>query len=268
MESEDYKDEGVRWVKVEGCEYRLDKEQILEWLSYFGEVRSDLTEDTHEESDDSADDLPIGNGIYLVKMKLSKDMPQFMPMYGKRVRIYYRGITKRCTNCFQPHQRKHCKNEKVTWFEYVKGFADILPDIPNSMYGRWGSMIGKTASTVCPNKETNVNQEERKENTESEDQSLEVLTRQIETKMTRENERKDSKKQGEVEEDEEDESEERNMDEEELAQLVKKMLASGISAKSLKKTMEKETKETKAKMKSLTLAKGRGRGAGRGGKAK
>jgi hypothetical protein len=100
-------------VKVEGCEYRLEENQILEWLSYFGEVKTNLFEDTHEESDDSSDDLPpVGNGIYSVKMKLTKDMPQLIPMHGKRVRLYYRGITKRCTNCFGTHQRKQSRMKK------------------------------------------------------------------------------------------------------------------------------------------------------------
>jgi hypothetical protein len=113
----------------------------LDWLSYFGEVKTNLFKDTHEESDDSSDDLPpVRNGIYSVKMKLTKDMPQLIPMHGKRVRLYYRDITKRCTNT---HQRKQCKNEKVTWFNYVKQFAQIYPDIPKIMYGKWANMAEK-----------------------------------------------------------------------------------------------------------------------------
>ena len=267
VDGKNYEDTGIRWVKVEGCEYRLEKEQIIEWLSNFGEVRSDLTEDTHEESDDSADDLPrVGNGIYSVKMKLSKDMPQFMPMYGKRIRLYYRGITKRCTNCFQPHQRKHCKNEKVTWFEYVKGFAEIFPEIPRSMYGKWASMTEKLAMMVNPNKKMDEIPETEKTNTESENQSSEIQTSQTGTQSERERGGKDLKKRGVVVVDEEDEDwdEDRKTDEEELGQLFKKMLASGISAKSIKNKMEKGSKEEKAKLKALDLGKGRGRGGGRG----
>jgi hypothetical protein len=137
VDGDKYEDTGIRWVKIEGCEYRLEENQILEWLSHFGEIKSNLSEDTHEESDDSSDDFPpVGNGIYSVKMKLSRDMPQLIPMHGKRVHLYYRGITKRCTNCFGTHQRKNCKSEKVTWFSYVEQFARIFPDIPKSMYGQ------------------------------------------------------------------------------------------------------------------------------------
>jgi hypothetical protein len=70
-----YRDKGFRWVKVEGCEYRLEKKQIIDWLSHFGDVKSEISEDTHEGSDDSCDNLlPVGNGIYSVLLKLERDM--------------------------------------------------------------------------------------------------------------------------------------------------------------------------------------------------
>jgi hypothetical protein len=132
-----YQDEGFRWVKVEGCEYRLEEKQIVDWLSHFGEVKSEISEDTHKGSDDSNDDLPpVGNGIYSVRMKLKKDMPQLIPMHGKRIRLYYRGIIKRCTNCFGAHQRKNCKEKKVQWIKYVEQFITNFPEIPRESYGR------------------------------------------------------------------------------------------------------------------------------------
>jgi hypothetical protein len=58
---------------------RLEENQILEWLSYFEEVKTNFFEDTHEEPDDSSDDLPpVENGIYSVNMKLTQDIPQLI----------------------------------------------------------------------------------------------------------------------------------------------------------------------------------------------
>jgi hypothetical protein len=54
---------------------RLEENPILEWLSYFGEVKTNFFEDTHEEPDDLP---PVGNGIYSVNMKLTQDMPQLI----------------------------------------------------------------------------------------------------------------------------------------------------------------------------------------------
>ncbi len=85
-----YEDTGLRYVKVKGCEYRVEKEQITLWLSNFGEIKSKLTEDVYKESDNLDNDMPLGNGIYSARIKIEKDMPKFMPMQGKRVRLYYR----------------------------------------------------------------------------------------------------------------------------------------------------------------------------------
>jgi hypothetical protein len=140
--NQNYQDKGLRWVKVEGCEYRLEEKQIVDWLSHFGEVKSEISEDTHEGSDDSSDDLPpVGNGIYSVQMKLERDMPQLIPMHGKRIRLYYRGIIKRCTNCFGTHQRKNCKEEKVPWIKYVEQFIGNYPDLFTGVRGK-GLMLG------------------------------------------------------------------------------------------------------------------------------
>jgi hypothetical protein len=53
------------------------------------------------------------------------------------------------------------------------------------------------------------------------------------------------------------------MGEEELTKVIKKLLASGITMKSIQKKMGEESKQEKSKQK--TLSKGKGRG---GGKAK
>ncbi len=58
------------------------------------------------------------------------------------------------------------------------------------------------------------------------------------------------------EEDDEDETED-----EELARVIKKMIASGISMKSIQKKVGEEGKQEKSRQK--TLGKGRGRGGGR-----
>ena len=255
-----YEDTGMRWVKVEGCEYRVEKDQIVEWLSNFGEIKSEVTEDTHEESDDSENDMPVGNGIYSVRMKLSREMPQFMPMYGKRIRLYYRGIVKRCTNCFQPHQRKLCKNEKVMWPEYVRGFGEMFPEIPRNMYGKWKAMLENPTTTTSTNDEQLEHQEVEDAGTGTRSWQQPSETQSMQTK----NQKSKLNEPGMSEEELENEDGGEGNEEKEFEQLVKRMLASGISAKKMQQTMEKESKREKAKLKSLALGKGRGRGSGRG----
>ena len=139
-----YADEGYRWIKIEGAEYRLDKEQIASWLEFWGTLASDITEDKiADDSDDSESGHMIGNGTYSVKMKLRSDLPQFLPMFGKRIRIYYRGIIKKCTNCFGAHARKACNQERVLWIQYVSDLMTANPEIPIDFYGKWAAYVNE-----------------------------------------------------------------------------------------------------------------------------
>ena len=134
-------DPSVRWVKVEWVDYGIEETQILDWLNFFGEQAGELTEDIHPNSDSDAD--PIGAGSYSIKMRLNKDIPQLLPMWGKRVRVYHKGIQKLCSNCFGPHPRRVCRSEKVAWTRYVLDFMEKNRDIPSDLYGRWWDVINK-----------------------------------------------------------------------------------------------------------------------------
>ena len=81
---------------------------------------SDISENTHYDPDPSAQ--PIGDGTYKIKIKLNKDIPNYIPAAGKKIRIGHSGIPFLCTNCYRAHHRKNCNNAKVTWVQYVKRF--------------------------------------------------------------------------------------------------------------------------------------------------
>jgi hypothetical protein len=64
-----YADEGYRWIKLESEEYRLHRAQIIEWLEFWGELASEITEYKIEgDRDDSESGHSIGNGTYSVKI--------------------------------------------------------------------------------------------------------------------------------------------------------------------------------------------------------
>ena len=131
-------DDGTRLVRVIGCDYRLLESEILDWLSLFGEVLSEIREEKFEDVDDpNLTDLPpVGNGTYLVKMKLKKDLPNWVPMYGRKICLDYRGIKKQCSACFGPHTKKFCKYERMSLDEYARRFRIQNPDVPEQYYGR------------------------------------------------------------------------------------------------------------------------------------
>jgi hypothetical protein len=113
------------WIKVEGAEYELPKEEIVAWLQKFGNPVSELTEDKERDSSDS-DDNEYYNGIYSIKMDLQAKPPQFLPISGKKIKIYYKGIEKRCVKCLETgHLKKDCTAPRKDWMEYV---SDLMFD--------------------------------------------------------------------------------------------------------------------------------------------
>ena len=85
-------DPSIRWVKVEWCDYSVEKAKIIEWLKMYGDPVGQLSEDVHQDTDSDTD--PTGNGTYSIKMRLHTNIPQLLPMWGKRIRIFCRGIQK------------------------------------------------------------------------------------------------------------------------------------------------------------------------------
>jgi hypothetical protein len=53
-------------------------------------------------------------------MDLRVKPPQFLPISGKKIKIYYKGIEKRCVKCFGTgHLKKDCTSARKDWMEYV-----------------------------------------------------------------------------------------------------------------------------------------------------
>jgi hypothetical protein len=64
-------------------------------------------------------------------------VPEWLPMYGKKVRIFYHGMKRQCNGCFHlDHMKWECKEEKINWKAYVNrlrstgNFEDVL-------FGQW-----------------------------------------------------------------------------------------------------------------------------------
>ena len=97
-------DDGNRMIKIISCEYKLSQSEILDWLASFGEVLTEITEEPFGADDEQEPGLPlVGNGVYMVKMKLTKDIPNWIPMFGRKICIEYPGIKRQCSNCYGPH---------------------------------------------------------------------------------------------------------------------------------------------------------------------
>ena len=155
-------DPNVKWIKFEKTTYKLSGAQIKIWMEQFGEVLTEIEEETEvinvdsdlSDSDDEDDLLHLseefkaslpdreGTGTFKAKVRLQKNMPQYIPAFGQKVKIHYQGINKVCTNCYGTgHIKKFCNSDKEQWIGYVKRFMDKNDQIPIEIYGRWHAVV-------------------------------------------------------------------------------------------------------------------------------
>lgn len=93
------------------------------------------------------DSPEYATGDISVKIKLRKDIPSFLPMYGKKIRVAYRGMKTVCSNCFDVgHIKANCESEQVSWIDYIKtlrgsGFEDEL-------FGSWIRLIDRRGKNI------------------------------------------------------------------------------------------------------------------------
>ena len=134
-------------------------------LSYYGEILSDVTEKCHYDPDPNA--LPVGNGSYQVRMKLKREIPNFIPAAGNKIRILYTGCTFLCSNCFRVHSRRSCKNEKVMWIHYVKRFMTNNENLREDWFGKWHGIINTQHSNMHSRSTNSSNSTNHKQSNKS-----------------------------------------------------------------------------------------------------
>ena len=109
---------------------------IQNWLSCFGEVISEITEEQFEMEGLDPKLPPVGNGIYNVKMKITKELPNWIPMYGRKICLEYPGVKRQCSSCYGPHAKKYCRSERCGMESFVIGFSKKYTAVPAEFYGR------------------------------------------------------------------------------------------------------------------------------------
>ena len=144
-----YRGEGRR-VKIKNCKWSLKEEEIEKWMESYGKVLVPITEETHDmqDSDPDLDEDPIGTGNYWLTMRLDKPIPQFIPMLGRKIEIYYRGMKQVCVNCYEAgHKKNDCKNQRREWVNYVAEFIETN-DLSPEMYGKWFEITKKLRTST------------------------------------------------------------------------------------------------------------------------
>ena len=143
----------------------------------FGEIISEITEEPYADEGNKDDAMPpVGNGIYNVLMRLSSDLPNWVPVYGKKICLEYKGMRRQCNNCYGPHIRRYCKSERASIEELASKIRMKYPNIPEEYYGRLAKIQRKVqapatsaaqASVVVPQLQPEVGGENAHKKTDN-----------------------------------------------------------------------------------------------------
>ena len=87
-------------------------------------------------------------GIYSLRMKLTKEIPELIPLDGLRIKIIHHQVRKLCARCYKGHLRKNCESEKKSWFDYVRKFMNENVEINKEFYGGLYERIKKESKTT------------------------------------------------------------------------------------------------------------------------
>ena len=97
----------------------------------------------------------VGNGIYSAKMRIKKQIPNYLPAMVLKIRINYNGCNLLCPNCYRVHPRNPCKNPKLPWIGYVHRFIQNYPKIEPEAFGRWWNITMREYPSKNQSSETN-----------------------------------------------------------------------------------------------------------------
>jgi hypothetical protein len=72
----------------------------------------------------------------MVRLKLAFQIPEFLPMWGKKARVYYHGIPPFCVSCYElGHVKNSCKSGTISWRDYIHRLTDT--GISKELFGSW-----------------------------------------------------------------------------------------------------------------------------------
>ncbi len=138
-------------VYVRHTHKEVPKEDIDALLAIYGTLESESSFCMNGEFE---------NDIYTVDITLKFLIPEFLPIRGKRARVYYHGIAPFCIVCNTPgHTKPECQNAPVPWSEYVNFLKStgiphrLLEPIPENSYAS-SSAQSKNYFTSTPKHST------------------------------------------------------------------------------------------------------------------
>jgi hypothetical protein len=114
--------------------------QLACWLEVYGKIEGRFVY--------HLDKLGFMTDNIEVELKLAKHIPEYLPMYGRKIRIYYVGMKKQCNQCLElGHIRSECENEKKDWFTFIEELIK-KSGISLELFGEWPAVIKRKRAEI------------------------------------------------------------------------------------------------------------------------
>jgi hypothetical protein len=74
---------------------------------------------------------------YEIEVNHREQILEWLPMFGKKIRVFYHGMPHQCNGCYQlGHMKSECTNEKQNWKTYVNQLRDS-GKFEKYLFGSW-----------------------------------------------------------------------------------------------------------------------------------
>ncbi len=121
-------------VTVRTNDFAVDPSEILPWLAKFGSVNN-------ANNDFEKNSVGLRTDVFETTLLLKKHIPEFLPIAGRKLQVFYPGIPKACNNCYQVgHMKRNCKAKKREWIDRVDEIRRS-GEFEDELFGGWVSIL-------------------------------------------------------------------------------------------------------------------------------
>ena len=98
----------------------------------YGVIQGEIEEEAITLNEGDEDEVTMGTGVYLVQARLNRLVPNVLPIQGKKIKVWYKGVKRQCSLCYGYHKRETACLKK-SFDEYAADFKVNNPNIPAKM---------------------------------------------------------------------------------------------------------------------------------------
>lgn len=124
-------------VTASTVDFTICPKDIIDWLAKFGSVNSNF--------EYVKNSVGIRSDVIETEIKLKTQIPEYLPVAGKKVLINYPGIKRMCINCYRAgHMKRNCKARRVEWIAKVEEMrkSGLYED---KLFGEWAEILDSAA---------------------------------------------------------------------------------------------------------------------------